>query len=116
MTQSMQVGDDVLFYHSNAEPPGLAGLARVKSKAQPDLTQFDKKSEYYDPKATKDKPIWFCVEVQFVREFKHFISLEELRKSKALAELQVLKRGQRLSVQPVSGEHLAILLKIGDGK
>ena len=65
MMNDMQVGDLVLFYHSNAKPPGIAGLATVSKKAEPDPTQFDKKSEYFDPKATKEKPRWFCVKVKF---------------------------------------------------
>src|SRR3954462_3012774 len=69
MTQEMKVGDKVVFYHSSAEPPGAAGLAEVKAPASPDPTQFDKKSEYFDPKAKPDKPIWFGVTVKFVKAF-----------------------------------------------
>ena len=116
MTQGMKAGESILFYHSNAEPPGIAGLAQVKTSAQPDKTQFNKKSEYYDPKATLEKPIWFCVEVEFVLEFKHFISLDELKSNKSLSDLQVIKKGQRLSVQPVSPTHLEIIKKLGGRK
>jgi predicted RNA-binding protein with PUA-like domain len=98
---SMEVGDDVLFYHSSCEVPGVAGLAVVSKKAVPDPLQFDKKSEYYDPKATKEKPIWHCVEVKFVTEFNDIVSLEQIKKDKKLATMLVIKKGQRLSIQPV---------------
>ena len=65
MMQDMKVGDTVLFYHSNAEPPGVSGVAKISKAAIPDPTQFDKKSKYFDPKATKEKPRWFCVEIAF---------------------------------------------------
>lgn len=113
MMKDMKVGDFVLFYHSNATPPGIAGLAKVSKLAQPDPTQFDKKSEYFDPKATKERPNWFCVEVKFEKAFKNFISLETLRQTKSLSEMLVLKKGQRLSIQPVSEEHFQILKKMG---
>lgn len=100
--QEMQVGDAVLFYHSSAEPPGVAGLAVVSAPAIADPTQFNKKSEYYDAKATKQKPIWFCCELKFVSEFQHYVTLEELKNDPALTNLLVIKKGQRLSVQPVS--------------
>lgn len=102
MMNEMKTGDPVLFYHSSAEPPGVAGLARIAGPAEPDPSQFDKKSEYFDPKATREKPIWFCVPVEFVEKFPRLVPLEELRAKKALAEMLLLKRGQRLSIQPVT--------------
>lgn len=102
MMNDMNVGDEVLFYHSNAEPTGIAGIAVVSKKAQPDPTQFDKKSEYYDPKATKEKPIWYCVEIKFQQQFSDIVSLHEMKTLPALKDMLVLKKGQRLSVQPVS--------------
>lgn len=102
MWKEMKLGDLVLFYHSNANPSGVAGLAQVSREATPDPTQLDKKSEYYDPKATVEKPIWYCVQVKFMKKFEQVLSLEELRGHKALATMLVLKKGQRLSVQPVS--------------
>ncbi len=104
MTQDMKVGDQVLFYHSNAEPPGIAGLAEVVSPAEPDPGQFDKKSEYFDPKASKEKPRWFCVRVGFKEKFNGIISLENLRAKKELKDMLVLKKGQRLSIQPVTAK------------
>jgi predicted RNA-binding protein with PUA-like domain len=102
MWKEMKLGDRVLFYHSNANPSGVAGLAQVSSEAVPDPTQFNKKSEYYDPKASVEKPIWYCVEVKFLKKFDQVMSLDELRNHKALSTMLVLKKGQRLSVQPVS--------------
>ena len=113
MMKDMQVGDEVLFYHSNAEPPGVAGLAKISKIATPDKLQFDKKSEYYDPKATLEKPVWFCVEVEFVEKFKNYISLNDLRLNEKLKEMLVLQKGSRLSVQPVDQRHFEIVKKIG---
>jgi len=113
MMNEMQVGDEVLFYHSNAEPPGVAGLARVSKAAAPDKTQFDKKSEYHDPKATKEKPIWYCVEVEFVKKFKDFVSLNDLRENDKLKDMVVLQKGSRLSVQPVDKKHFELVKKMG---
>ena len=102
MMKDMHIGDAVLLYHSNAAPSGVAGIARVSKDAIPDPTQFDKKSEYYDPKATKEKPIWYCTEVKFVAKFETFIPLEVLKKDQQLSNMMVLKKGSRLSIQPVS--------------
>lgn len=99
---SMEVGDAVLFYHSSCEVPGVAGIAVVSKKAVPDPSQFDKKSEYYDAKATKEKPIWHCVEVKFATEFKKIVSLEQIKQDKKLAAMLVIKKGQRLSIQPAT--------------
>lgn len=111
--QSMLVGDAVLFYHSSADPSGVAGIGVISKTAMPDPTQFDKKSEYYDPKATKEKPIWFCPEVKFVTKFAHFIPLEEIKADKKLKEMVVVQRGSRLSVQPVSAEDFEYLHQLG---
>lgn len=102
MRDDMRSGDLVLFYHSNAEPSGVAGIARVSRQSHPDLTQFDRKSEYYDPKATPEKPIWFLVEVEFVQAFPEVIPLERLKREKALAKMPLVQKGTRLSVMPVS--------------
>lgn len=111
--KEMLKGDEILFYHSSAEPPGVAGLATVSFEAHPDPTQFDAKSEYFDPKASKEKPIWFCVQVGAARPFKKFVTLESLRTHPDLSELVVLQKGSRLSVQPVSQAHYEIIKKMG---
>lgn len=113
MSQEMSIGDMVLFYHSSCEVPGVAGLAKVSAPAQPDPTQFKRDSEYYDAKATPEKPIWFCVEVAAVEEFKNYVSLSQIREEPKLKDLLLLKRGQRLSIQPVSESHFKILSKMG---
>jgi predicted RNA-binding protein with PUA-like domain len=98
----MSVGDEVLFHHSSCDPPGVAGLARVVRTNVLDESQFDKKSKYYDPSATREKPIWDCVEVEYVKTLPNFVPIERLRGEPALADMLVLKRGMRLSVQPVT--------------
>ncbi len=102
MMNDMKKGDEILFYHSSCEPPGIAGLAVVTKEKQPDPSQFDKKSKYFDSKATKEKPIWYCVEVGFEKKFEELVPLEKLKVTKELSDLLVLKRGQRLSIQPVT--------------
>jgi predicted RNA-binding protein with PUA-like domain len=113
MMNSMSVGDLILFYHSNAQPPGIAGLAKVSGKAIADPTQFNKKSDAYDPKASLEKPRWYCVEVEFLEKFKNFISLSDLRLKKELSDLMVIKKGQRLSIQPVSEKDFEFIKKWG---
>jgi predicted RNA-binding protein with PUA-like domain len=112
MKKDMQIGDAVLFYHSSCEPPGIAGLARVCAAAEPDPTQFDRKSEYYDAKATKEKPIWYCVKVEFVEKFSDLVTLQSLRENAKLKSMLVLKKGQRLSIQPVTAEEFKIVLQM----
>lgn len=113
MSREMQVGDEVLFYHSSAEPSGVAGLAKITKAAEPDKTQFDKKSDYFEPKATKDVPIWFCVQVGYVAHFKKLITLDDLRGQKSLKDMFVLRKGQRLSVQPVTEAEFETVKKMG---
>ncbi len=113
MMKDMAVGDEVLFYHSNAEPPGIAGLAKVSSGALPDPTQFDKKSEYFDPKATLKNPRWLCVEVQFVKKFKNLVSLSEVKKMQALDKMLLIQKGSRLSIQPVTATEFELIKKMG---
>ena len=115
MRDGMKLGDLVFFYHSNAEPPGIAGIAKVSKESHPDPTQFDKKSEYYDAKATKEKPIWMQVEVEFVEEFSQVLSLDDLKKEKALAKMPLLQRGTRLSVMPVSEAEWNAITKRANG-
>ena len=114
MRDQMQVGDQILFYHSNATPPGLAGLAKVVKSAVPDPTQFNKKSEYYDPKATPEAPRWMCVKVGFVKKFPRYIPLDELKATKALKSMLVVQKGQRLSIQPVTKSQFDHVLKMAD--
>jgi predicted RNA-binding protein with PUA-like domain len=101
MLKEMKVGDGVLFYHSSCPEPGIAGLAEVASAAYPDKTQFDRKSDYYDPKSKKDAPRWFNVDVRALKKTR-LVSLQELREQKPLAGMVLLRPGNRLSITPVS--------------
>jgi predicted RNA-binding protein with PUA-like domain len=101
MRDQMQVGDGVLFYHSSCPEPGIAGIAKVCSTAYPDPTQFDSKSPYYDAKSTQETPRWMLVDVKFVKKTP-LISLAALREHAELADMQVLARGNRLSITPVT--------------
>jgi predicted RNA-binding protein with PUA-like domain len=99
--RAMTVGDPVLFYHSSTEPPGVAGLARVSQTGVVDETQFDPASQYYDPKAKRETPSWDCVEVELVEKLPRYVPLPEIRARPELADMLLLRRGMRLSVQPV---------------
>ena len=103
MRDLMALGDPVLFYHSSCEIPGIAGIAEVSKLAYPDETQFDKKSKYYDPKATRENPRWVHVDVKLVNKTR-LVPLSELRDYKPLADMQLLQRGNRLSITPVTPE------------
>lgn len=108
MRDDMRPGDRVLFYHSNAQPSGVAGLATVATTSYPDPTQFDPKSDYFDAKATTAEPRWFLVDVQFVRAFARTIPLDELRQVPDLADMLLFQRS-RLSVQPVERRHYDLI-------
>lgn len=113
MRDLMKVGDGVLFYHSGCAVPGIAGLAEVASTPYPDDTQFDTKSKYFDPKAERENPRWMLVDVRALKKTR-LIPLAELRAQEALAEMQILRRGNRLSITPVSAaewRHIGKLLK-----
>ena len=113
MRDQMQPGDGVLFYHSSCAEPGIAGLARVVGRLQPDTTQFDAASPYFDPKATPAKPRWLQLDVALVRKTR-LLSLTEMRAAPELATMQVLRRGNRLSITPVSdAEWQAVLARLG---
>ncbi|MEP7070255.1 MAG: EVE domain-containing protein [Usitatibacter sp.] len=101
MRDAMRVGDGVLFYHSSCAVPGIAGLAKVASRAHPDLSQFDRKSPYYDPKAKREEPRWMLVDVKLARKTR-LMPLEEMRACPELAGMATLKRGNRLSITPVT--------------
>lgn len=109
MMKDMKVGDVVLFYHSNATPSGIAGIGRISRLAQPDASSWQKASPYFDPKSTPEKPRWFCVQVEFQAELKRVFSLEDMRHEPRLNTLEVLKKGQRLSILPVSPEEFKVI-------
>ena len=117
MRDGMQVGDGILFYHSNTKVPGIVGIARVASAAYPDETQFDPGSDYYDPKATRENPRWFLVDVGFERKLAQVIALDEIKRhAEALGEgFPLTARGNRLSVFPVTAMQWKHLLALERG-
>ena len=110
MRDQMQVGDEVFFYHSSCPEPGIAGLAKVAKLAYPDETQFDPKSKYYDPKATRETPRWFNVDVKYVKKTR-LVGIQELREQKALANMRLLQKGNRLSITPVDPKEWQFIVK-----
>jgi predicted RNA-binding protein with PUA-like domain len=102
MRNDMKVGDQIFFYHSNCNPPGIVGIAEVACEAYPDYTAFDPNSEHPDVNSTPDNPRWFMVDVRFIKKFSRLIGLEELKKHDVLCEMFVLRKGNRLSITPVS--------------
>ncbi len=113
MRDEMSVGDGVLYYHSNAKPPGIAGVARIAREAYPDPTQFDPSSRYFDPKSSPDEPRWVVVDVQAVAELPRFVSLPELKETAALKAMGVVQKGNRLSIQPVKAGEWRRVLALG---
>ena len=112
LRDQLKKGDRVLFYHSNAEPPGIAGVAKVVREGYPDPSQFDKKSEYYDPKSKTDAPAWYVVDIGFVAKFARPLTLPELKNTKGLEKMVLLQKGSRLSVQPVTEAEYALIEKL----
>ena len=112
MRDQMKIGDKVLFYHSNAKPPGIVGLAEVCKEAHPDFFAWDPKSKYFDPKASEDNPIWQMVDVKVVRKFDSMISLDDLKTYPELDGLLVTRKGSRLSVQPVEKHHYDFIVSL----
>jgi len=111
MRDEMKVGDGVFFYHSSCAEPGIAGIAEVASTPYPDPTQFDSKSKYFDAKATQENPRWMLVDVRAIKKTR-LIPLPELREQPDLAEMVILKRGNRLSITPVTKSEWQHILKL----
>jgi predicted RNA-binding protein with PUA-like domain len=117
MRDEMKVGDGVLFYHSNSEPNGVYGIAKVASKPHEDLTALDPNDEHYDADSIMNQfegkdPTWMCVDLSFVKKFDKPISLEEIKKDKDLKKMEVAKVGQRLSVMPVEEAHYKKIISL----
>ncbi|WP_303907539.1 EVE domain-containing protein [Thiohalomonas denitrificans] len=112
MRDQMQVGDRVFFYHSNTKIPGIVGIAEVVREGYPDYTAFDPDEKYHDPKSDPDKPRWYMVDVRFVRRLKRTISLQELKEEHAgaLEDFPLLRRGNRLSIMPVTEQQWEYIL------
>jgi len=115
MRDAMKAGDFGIFYHSNAEPSGAAGVLEIAKPALADPSQFDRKSEYHDPKSTHAEPTWLMCEVKFVEAFPAVIPLEALRAEPALAEMLILRRGNRLSITPLTEAEFKAIRALGRG-
>ena len=114
--RAMAVGDRVLFYHSSAEPPAVVGIAEVVRTAYPDKTQFDKTSHHYDPASDPSAPRWDMVDIRYRQTFKVGLPLDRLRHEPQLKNMVLLRKGSRLSVQPVTGAEWAVVLKLAGVK
>jgi predicted RNA-binding protein with PUA-like domain len=112
MRDVMKKGDLIFFYHSSCPIPGIAGLAKVSKESFPDPTQFDSNSAYYDPKASQEKPRWFMVEVEFMEKFKVIITLQTLKNIKSLQDMPLVKKGSRLSINPVTEDEYRLILDL----
>jgi predicted RNA-binding protein with PUA-like domain len=114
LRDSMKKGDLAFFYHSGCEIPGIAGIVRIVKEGYPDVTAFDRKHHHYDPDSRRDEPRWYVVDVKLQRKFKRLISLEELRKHAGgeLSEFVILRRGNRLSVTPVTAAEWDFVLTL----
>ena len=116
MRDEMQVGDEVLFYASNADPSGVTGLARIAKAGYPDPTAWKAGHEYYDETSSKDTPTWYMVDLEFVERFPAIIPLETLKSTRGLEKMVVTQKGSRLSVQPVTKSEFEIVTKLGRAK
>ncbi len=113
MKDRMKIGDKVLFYHSSSKPNAVVGIAEVVSAPHADLTALDKKDDHYDPKSSKENPIWMCVDVEFVEKFKSPVTLVEIKFEPEFKGMMLAEQGSRLSVQPVSEKHFQKVVEMG---
>lgn len=116
MRDQMEAGDKVLFYASNADPPGVTGIAEIVKEAYPDQFAFQKKHDYFDPKSDPKNPTWYMVDIGFVERFADTVSLSELKDEPKLAGMMVTQKGSRLSVQPVERDHYQAVVRMGRAK
>lgn len=116
MRDEMQVGDPVLFYASNADPSGVTGLARIARAAYPDRFAWRKGHKYFDEASTKERPLWYMVDVAFVARFPAIVSLDTLRRTPGLEQMMVLRKGSRLSIQPVTRAEYDIVVRLGHSR
>lgn len=113
LRDEMRPGDGVLFYHSQADPPAVVATARVVRAGYPDPTQFDRKNPGHDPKATPDKPLWYAVDIRLDQPLRRPVTLPELRETTGLEDMVLLRKGSRLSVQPVTAAEWRIVTALG---
>ena len=116
MRDLMRPGDAALFYHSSCPEPGIAGVMTIASEPYPDPTQFQPGSEYFDAKATPEKPVWQLVDVKWAKDFRRFVPLETLRTDPALADMLTLRRGNRLSITPLTAAEYRRICQLGGAK
>jgi len=109
LRDDMQAGDLVFFYHSNATPPGIVGIMEIVKTGYPDDSAWDKKSHYFDAKSSIEKPLWYQVDVRFVKKFKTIISLDDIKKNPQLSTMLIVRKGNRLSITPVSAKEWKII-------
>ncbi|MBY0358707.1 MAG: EVE domain-containing protein [Candidatus Obscuribacterales bacterium] len=114
LRDEIKPGDQVLFYHSNAEPPGVAGIAEVVKEGYPDHTAFDPQNDHYDPKSNTKNPTWYMVDIKHVKTFKQELGLDRLRLLPELKNMVLLQKGSRLSVQPVSAKEWETIVKLAN--
>ena len=116
MRDEMRVGDQALFYHSNAgSETGVVGVMSIASAAYPDPTQFDPANVHYDPKSPKDNPRWLCVDVRFIQKLPQLVTLQAIKADSIFSDLPLVQRGNRLSVMPIKKQHFAHLVALGQG-
>lgn len=115
LRDQIKVGDLGFFYHSSCTPPGIAGVLKITRSGYPDFTAFDMSADHYDPKTSPDNPRWYMVDVKFVKKFKHFVSLAEIKQHPALKKMQINRKGNRLSITAVSDVEWKTILKLGEG-
>lgn len=114
MRDQMRIGDLIFFYHSNCKPPGIVGVAKVVSEAYPDHTAFDPDDHHFDPKSDPENPRWMMVDVQYVEDLPRLVGLDEMRSIQALEEMQVLRRGNRLSITPVTQDEWDTIIQLAN--
>lgn len=114
MRDDMKIGDLVLYYHSNTKPPHIAGIAKICKEGYPDFTSFDPDSKYYDEKSTPENPRWMMVDLEPVVKLENPISLQQVKDNPDLQDMLLVRKGQRLSIQPVEEDDFALILKIAD--
>ena len=110
MRDDMKTGDLAFLYHSSCKEPGIAGIMEIVREGHPDLTAFDPDAKYFDPKSAQANPRWYCVDVRYVRKLKRIITLSELKECSELTGLPLLRRGNRLSIMPVSRQQWKFIL------
>ena len=114
MRDSMEIGDLVLFYHSNIKKPGVVGIAEIVSNAYPDPTAFDQKSKYFDSKSDLENPRWFLVDVAFYQDLKNIMTLDEMKEIDQLKDMKILQKGNRLSITPVKKDEFDLIVSLAN--